>query len=527
MAPSVVHLPDGQNFTVQPVFSGLFFKSNELNTHPAPFPSGWTVVLHSEDSSEDPPGSGDHRNGHHHGGQHHDGHEHHKRRSHIHKYNRPTLQNDTIFISSISNPSSSDYKPHSSPSRQIALMLWVTLYWYFQQPEPSPYLDTEHSKHTPLEAKPKGDWRIKIKRDGVFRTKNMIPKLERMGLIRTFESAVGTSIEENNQGWDNMFVSRSMFWQIHSGLFLFTLQPMKHSTSNPGSPVTSRPTSPVKSEMITNTIASATSSNCSLATDLPGGPIPTTLTSVPSFPIGPYYSSSHLPTFYPPAPLQYTITNNIRHPLRQKPPRMGEIFYTRFVPSVGKYLSFRVASLSPKPVPCLGPVGPGEKEHNHLSTLADTALLQMWLSNPRVQAFWGAYHPDFLSDALKSRHSFPAIGMWDGVPFGYFELYWVKEDPLGQRMGNDAQDFDRGLHVLVGEEWARGKVNYWLTSLVHWCWQADYRTMNICLEPRVDNTRFIPHLENAGFMKEKQISFPHKQAWLFRLRRDAWEGPAL
>ncbi|KAI0479114.1 acyl-CoA N-acyltransferase [Xylariaceae sp. FL0804] len=517
MAPSVVHLPDGQTVTVQPVFSGLFFKSNELNTHHTPFPAGWTIVLHSEDNVDngDADGSGQDdddiarsRNG------------------HIHKYNGPTLQNDTMFISSISNPSSSDFKPHASPSRQIALMLWISLYWYFQQPEPELYLHTDRSKHTPLEAKPKGDWRIRVKREGVLHTKNMIPKLERMGLISSFDSAVGTSVVENSQGWDQMFVTRRMFWQIHSGLFLFTLQPVRHSPSFPGSPVTSRPGTPVeRPSKPTTPHHVATPSQ--LATDLPGGPMPTAVTAALNFHIGPYYSSSHLPTYYPPAPLQYTMTKDIRHPLRQKPPRMGEIFYTRFVPSVGKFLSFRVASLSPKPVPCLGPVGPVEKSHPHLANLTDSELLQEWLSNPRVKAFWGGYYPDFLADALKSRHSFPAIGMWDGVPFGFFEIYWVKEDQLGRRMGGDAGDFDRGMHVLVGEEWARGKVQEWLSSLVHWCWQADHRTMSICLEPRVDNGRFIQHLERAGFAKEKQIAFPHKQAWLCRLRRDVWDGPAL
>ncbi|CAJ2511715.1 Uu.00g073400.m01.CDS01 [Anthostomella pinea] len=518
MAPSVVHLPDGQGFTVTPVFSGLFFKSNELNKLQTPFPSGWTVVLHSEseDSAEDQlealaikDDANEGRHGHSH--------------SHIHRYTTPTLQNDTISISSISSPSSSEYKPHASPSRQIALMLYVTLYWYFQQPEPLPYLDSDRSKHTPLEAKPRADWRIRVKRAGVFHSKNMIPKMERMGLVTTFDTAVGTSVDENSQGWDQMFVTRRMFWQIHSGLFLFTLQPIK---PHPGSPVSSRPTSPVRNEG-KKAFHSPAASLGSLAADVPGGPIPTTVSGAPSTPIGPYYSSSHLPTFYPPAPLQYTMTNNIRHPLRQKPPRMGEIFYSRFIPSVGRYLSFRAASLSPKPVPHLGPVGQGAEEHAHLRTLTDSALLETWLSNPRVTAFWGEYHPHLISEALRSRHSFPAIGMWDGVPFGYFEIYWVKEDALGMRMGNDAQDFDRGLHVLVGEEWARRRVPYWLTSLVHWCWQTDYRTMNIYLEPRVDNHRFIQHLQDAGFAKERQLAFPHKQAWLCRLRRDAWDGPAL
>ncbi|KAL1838022.1 hypothetical protein VTK73DRAFT_4485 [Phialemonium thermophilum] len=216
---------------------------------------------------------------------------------------------------------------------------------------------------------------------------------------------------------------------------------------------------------------------------------------------------------------------------------MGEVFYNRFVPSVGQYLSFRVASLSDKPVPYLGPVGPNQHQHQHqhqhqqppprdVTQMSDAQLLETWLANPRVRAFWGDYQPGFLAAALSSRHSFPAIGLWDGVPFGYFELYWVKEDQLG-RLAGTADDWDRGFHVLIGEEWARGRVQYWLSSIAHWAFCADFRTMSVCVEPRVDNARFIQHLQFAGFSKEKEVAFPHKQAWLGRLRREAWEGPAL
>ncbi|KAK7747587.1 hypothetical protein SLS62_009086 [Diatrype stigma] len=528
MAPSIVHLPDGQNFTVQPVFSGLFFKSNDLNTHPTPFPAGWTVVLHSEDNPDnddiDGAAEGDNSS---------EGGRSAARGNHIHKYSKPTLQNDTVFISSISNPSSSDYRPPASASRQIALMVWITLYWYFQQPEPAPYLETKQSRLTPAAAKPKGEWRIRIKREGVLRTRNMIPKLERMGLICTMESAVGTGTDEGHQGWDHMFVTRSMFWQIPSGLFLFTLQPMtmaRATSSHPGSPASSRPTSPIRSESPYKHHHHLPSTGSMLSVDAQSS---SGVVAVPGLPIGPYFSPSGLPTYYPPPPLQYTITHNIRHPIRRKPPRMGEIFYTRFVPSVGKYLSFRVASLSPKPVPNLGPITADPQRdtaHQHLCMLDDTSLLQMWLAKPRVSAFWGQYHATFLSDALRSRHSFPVIGLWDGVPFGYFEIYWVKEDALGRHMGmgtGGAQDFDRGLHVLVGEEWARGRVQQWLSGLVHWCWQVENRTMNIYLEPRVDNERLIKHLQTAGFSKEREIAFPHKQSCLCRLQREVWEGPAL
>ncbi|KAK3935379.1 acyl-CoA N-acyltransferase [Diplogelasinospora grovesii] len=515
MGPQIIHLPDGQNFTVTPVFAGLFFKYNELNTHNNAFPIGWTIVIHTEDDEdEDGPrvdGTDGAANdtcvpG---------------KEKHIRSFTKPTLQNDSIFISSISNPSSQDFKPAASPTRQVAMMLWVTLYWYFHQPAPSATLTTEASKLTPEAGRPQGEWRVNIKRDGVLRGRNLIPKLERMGLIATLDSAVGTTLQDNGDDWDRMFVSRRMFWQTPGRLFLFTLQPTsKPPRSYPGSPVSSRPGSPAQGDFLIKQPQLAVS-------DVPGAPPPVTLTSVPSFPIGPFYSASHLPTYYPPAAVQYTFSNNVRHPIRPKPPRMGEVFYTRFVPSAGQYLSFRVASLSEKPVPYMGPIGPTPPSQAHLSALTDMALLEMWFGSPRVSAFWGSYDPNFLPNALKSRHSFPAIGLWDGVPFGYFELYWVKEDILGQFIGGSAaDDWDRGCHVFIGEEWARGRVQSWLSSLGHWAFCADYRTMSICMEPRVDNARFIQHLQFAGFSKEKDVAFPHKQAWFGRLRRDTWQGPA-
>ncbi|KAL2192344.1 acyl-CoA N-acyltransferase [Corynascus similis CBS 632.67] len=520
MGPQVVYLPDGQHFNVTPVFAGLFFKSAELSTTHHAFPIGWTIVIHTEDDTDDardasgtvpePGGAGGSLAS--------------EKRRHLHSFKRPTLQNDSLFISSISNPSTSDFRPAASPTRQIAMMLWVTLYWYFHQPPPSTTVETEASMMTPDAGKPRGEWRVRIRRDGMLRGRNLIPKLERMGLIASFDSAVGTTVGNTDDDWSDMFVTRKMFWQIPGRLFLFTLQPVTKTTcSLPGSPAPSPPGSPMPGEYapVHPQLAIAQ------AGDLPGAAPPTSITSAPSVPIGPYFSASHLPTYYPPPVLQYTITNHVRHPLRPKPPRMGEVFYTRFVPSVEQYLSFRVASVSPKPVPYMGPVGPKPPAKSQLLSMTDSALIESWHTNPRVSRFWGKYAPNFLANALHSRHSFPVIGLWDGVPFGYFELYWVKEDLLGRYAGSSIDDWDRGCHVLIGEEWARGRVQSWLTSLVHWMFCADYRTMSICLEPRVDNVRFIQHLQDAGFTKEKEVAFPHKQAWFGRLRRENWEGPAL
>ncbi|KAL2070014.1 hypothetical protein VTL71DRAFT_14694 [Oculimacula yallundae] len=545
MAPTlgVVHLPNGQSLTVTPVFGGYFFKSNELNIHTNVFPAGWTVIIQSEDFSDDhieedlanvelagmPK----------------------EKKRHIHPFKQPSLQNDNLFISSISNPSSNDFKTPTSPTRQIAMMLWASLYWYFHLTPPSPYLVTKASKDTPEGGKPRGEWRINVKREGVFRGRNLIQKLERMGLITSEDSSVGINPEENTaEGWSEMFISQRTFWQLSAKLFLFTLRPTTGSTFM-SSPYSSRPSSPVRGDR--NSSPGMKDVGEFSSNSAPWSPSAS----------GPFASGSHLPTYFPPPPLQYTMTSGIRHPMRPKPPRQGEIFYTRYIPSIGQYLSFRTASLSQRPVVYNGPTTllgvPRHHGGNSISSLpthlsissvadlamppfdttdttmmTDLQLLNKWMNVPRVSKFWGCSGPQetqeaFLKGNLKSNHSFPAIGLWDGKPFGYFEIYWVKEDILGKHLGDRADDYDRGVHVLVGEDEFRGehRVKAWITSLAHWAFVQDYRTNGVVLEPRVDNERFISHLNESGFLKEGEVTFPHKQSAFVKLRRENFEAPAI
>jgi len=519
---NIVHLPNGQNLTVLPVFGGFFFKSNDLNVHSSVFPAGWTVILQTEDTSDDHDLNAVSENVELSGMPK-------ERHRHIHPFRQPTLRNDNLFISSISNPSSNDFKAPTSPTRQIAMMLWATLYWYFHQPEPLPYLTTEASRNTPDAGKPKGDWRINIKREGVLRGRNLIQKLERMGLVTSDDSSVGINPEENTpEGWSEMFISRRTFWQLSAKLFLFTLP---HANGSTSSPYGSRPSSPMGTTDRNSSPSKRESAEFGGALTSPGLWSPST--------VGQFSSGSHLPTYFPPPPLQYTFTSGIRHPRRPKPPRQGETFYTRYIPSMGQYLSFRTASLSPRPIPYTGPISSllTTPKHNPTSSLSrlpthiastsisdvtpptpiaeptdttlmtDVQLLNHWMNNSRVSKFWGCAGPssvqeDFLRTNLTSNHSFPAIGLWDDKPFGYFEIYWVKEDTLGSLLGNAAGDFDRGFHVLVGENEFRGKhrVLAWSTSIAHWAFVQDYRTQAMVLEPRVDNVRYGP-LPSSKFME--------------------------
>ena len=496
MAPTIVHLPHGQHLTVTPVFGGLYFKSNELSSHHAPFPPGWTVVINTEDEAPDDPRealhlgpkpSSDPSS--------HPSSPHHLRQRAVHRFTKPTMNRDHLFISSISQPSSNDFRPNPSPTRQIAMMLWATLWWYFHQPEPDLHLKTAASFQTLDAGKPKGPWRININREGVFKSRVILPKLERMGLIASEESCVGADDDERTgEGWLHMFVSRRHFWQLDPRIYLYTLAPVGGSPFPPGTPVHSRPGSPSRQGD-----GEKTPPGC---TTWSPGPSP-----------GPFHSSSHLPTFYPPAPTQFIESNGVMHPLRPKPPRQGEPFYTRFVPSVGQYLSFRVASTSLKPHVHRGPVSSAPIVGNVHQTVSDTVLptiaslsiedtdpglLYKWMNEPRVDHFWGergsrSQQEEFLRRALKSKHSIPAIGYWDATPFGYFEIYWAKEDNLSRYLPRDVGNYDRGIHCLVGEQEFRGphRVKIWLSALVHYCWLADLRTETVLMEPRVDNDRYV------------------------------------
>ncbi|KAJ5788579.1 Acyl-CoA N-acyltransferase [Penicillium paradoxum] len=484
MKNTTCYLPNGLTFQVSPVFGGVTFKSADFNIQQnSTFPPGWTIMINTakprkadESTDQDQPDSEYARDS----------------GDNITRFTTPTLTRDSLYISYIVNPPSSDFKPVASPTRQIAMMLWATLWWYFHEPEPDLHVETAASSMTPRDGRPKGEWRINIKREGIFKGRNLLQKLERMGLMATEDSSVGLQPVEtrDSSSWSTMFVSRRSFWQLDPRLFLFTLTPR------------GRPMTP---------------------------------------PSGPFTSGSHLPTYYPPPPTQYTFTNGVRHPVRPKPPHQGEVFYVRYVPSLKQYLSFRV------PFAPMMPQSGGEnrprtpvtssvtsiEQHLTDNISSDVDTLHRWMNVPRVEAMWSEGGPKsvqekFLLANLTSRHSFPVIGCWDGKPFGYFEIYWVKEDSLG-RLVDHVGNYDRGIHLLVGEQEFRGahRVAVWLSALVHHCFLADMRTESVVLEPRIDNIKLINYLQEAGFYKEGEVSFPHKHSAIMRIKREYWESPVL
>jgi hypothetical protein len=86
-----------------------------------------------------------------------------------------------------------------------------------------------------------------------------------------------------------------------------------------------------------------------------------------------------------------------------------------------------------------------------------------------------------------------------------------KENHVGPYISGGPGDWDRGLHVLVGEDKFRGAersklsitacklgltdnnraATQWHRSLIHYCFLADPRTEKVMVEPKAENTSII------------------------------------
>ncbi len=209
----------------------------------------------------------------------------------------------------------------------------------------------------------------------------------------------------------------------------------------------------------------------------------------------------------PPLPLHYVMTDGKRHPRR--PVKPEGVVYARFIPWLSQTISFRA-----------------------LDREADLPLFHRWMNDPRVAAFWDEdgdldKHRAYIARLQADPHMLPLIGCFDDVPFSYFEIYWAKENRIAPFY--DAGDYDRGWHVVVGEDAYRGRqfISAWLPSLMHYMFLDDCRTQRIVGEPAAAHVQQLRNLERSGFATIKNFDFPHKRATLVMLLRERFFGDRL
>lgn len=208
-----------------------------------------------------------------------------------------------------------------------------------------------------------------------------------------------------------------------------------------------------------------------------------------------------------PYPLDHVMTGAARHPRR--PPKASSVVYRRHIPWLQATLSLRVATEE-----------------------LDAARLNQWMNDPAVAHFWEEAgpidkHRAYLRKQTDDPHTLPLVICLDGVPFGYVEAYWAREDRIAPFC--DAADHDRGWHVLIGDPACRGQhfVSAWMPSVSHYLFLDDPRTQRLVIEPRIDNAKMLRSLSRSGYALEKSFDFPHKRAMLGTLSRERFFNETL
>ncbi|GAB2615318.1 GNAT family N-acetyltransferase [Streptomyces capparidis] len=150
----------------------------------------------------------------------------------------------------------------------------------------------------------------------------------------------------------------------------------------------------------------------------------------------------------------------------------------------------------------------------------DLALLTRWMNDPAVAPFWELAGPPETTRAHVAAQldgdgrSVPCLGVLDGVPVGYWEVYRADLDPLARHY--PARPHDTGLHLLIGAAADRGRGLG--TALLRACADLvlDHRPAcaRVVAEPDLRNTPSVAAFLGAGFRFCAEVRLPDKQAAL-------------
>ena len=150
----------------------------------------------------------------------------------------------------------------------------------------------------------------------------------------------------------------------------------------------------------------------------------------------------------------------------------------------------------------------------------DGALVSGWMNDPAVAASW-----ELAGDpSLTRRHmaaqtggdgrSVPCLGLLDGTPMSYWEVYRADLDPLARHYPSRPQD--TGVHLLIGgaADRGRGLGGQLIRAVADLVLAHRPGCGRVVAEPDVRNTPSVAAFLSAGFRFSAELELPGKRAAL-------------
>ncbi|MEV2252006.1 GNAT family N-acetyltransferase [Streptomyces sp. NPDC050147] len=150
----------------------------------------------------------------------------------------------------------------------------------------------------------------------------------------------------------------------------------------------------------------------------------------------------------------------------------------------------------------------------------DLPLISRWMNDPAVAAFWELAGPDAVTEAhLRDQiggdgRSVPCLGVLDGTPMSYWEVYRADLDALARHY--PARPHDTGLHLLIGgvADRGRGLGTSLLRAVADLVLDHRASCARVIAEPDLRNTPSVSAFLSAGFRFAAEVDLPDKRAAL-------------
>lgn len=150
----------------------------------------------------------------------------------------------------------------------------------------------------------------------------------------------------------------------------------------------------------------------------------------------------------------------------------------------------------------------------------DLPLINGWMNDPAVAEFWELAGPQALTeDHLRAQlagdgRSVPCLGVLDGTPMSYWEIYRADLDPLARHY--PARPHDTGIHLLIGNvaDRGRGLGGTLLRAVADLVLDKRSACARIVAEPDIRNTPSVAAFLGAGFRFSAEVDLPVKRAAL-------------